>query len=91
MDDNEVMAQHSQARYYDPAKEPCAPLWHSAPEDYSIDGPGGKSTLTENNEKGILETHLFDVLKNHEQAELRGHNDPHRMGIYTTNSVGDND
>jgi len=76
---------------YDPAKEPCSPEWYSDPECYPIDGPGGDTTLIENNEKGILETNVFRVLSMHEQTELGSSHDPERQGIYATNSVGDND
>jgi hypothetical protein len=76
---------------YDSAKEPCDPLWYTDPECYSIDGPGGNSTLTENNEKGILETHVFEVIARKHVADLRPNHDSHKQGIYTTNSVGDND
>ncbi len=76
---------------YDPAKQPGQPMFHP---DYcccAICGPGGNTTLIENNEKGILETHVFDVLSMHQQAELGSNHDPERQGIYRTNSVGDND
>ena len=76
---------------YDPAKEPCSPLFHP---DYCcclICGPGGNSTLTENNEKGILETALFRTIAMHRQAELGSDHDSYKQGIYTTNSAGDND
>ncbi len=74
---------------YDPAKQPCSPEFHSDPECCSICGPGGNHTLINNNEKGILENWVFKTP--HRQAELRAHNDPFKQGIYTTNSVGDND
>lgn len=76
---------------YDPAKMPGSPLFVSDDECYSIDGPGGNSTLTENNEKGILETDLFQRMQNGTQASLRSNHDSFKQGIYTTNSVGDND
>lgn len=76
---------------YDPAKEPCSPLWQSDPDCYPIAGPGGNTTLIENNEKGILETHVFRVIARQEYAELGSNHDPERQGIYATNSVGDND
>lgn len=80
------------ARNYDPAKEPCSPEWYIDPECYSIDGPAGNDTLTENNEKGILETNLFDTIRYMpKMAELGSSHDPERQGIYRTNSAGDND
>lgn len=75
---------------YDPAKAPCNPLFHTDPE-CSICGPGGRTTNVENNEKGILETDLFMRMRNGTQADLRSSHDGFRQGIYTTNSVGDND
>lgn len=77
---------------YDPAKEPCSPEFHAG--EYGccqICGPGGNSTLTNNNEKGILETNLFETIAMHRQAELGSDHDSFKQGIYTTNSVGDND
>jgi len=79
------------AHNYDPAKEPCSPLWYTDPKCYSIDGPGGSSILTENNEKGILESNLFETIALHQQAELGSDHDSYRQGVYTTNSMGDND
>jgi hypothetical protein len=55
-------------------------------------GPGGNSMLSgQNNEKGILETGLFQVIAKHQQAAMGSQHDPLRQGIYATNSVGDND
>lgn len=76
---------------YDPAKQPCDPKWYTDPECHPIDGPGGSNILSENNEKGILETNLFRVIGMHQQAPLGSSHDPKRQGIYTTNSMGDND
>lgn len=79
--------------YYDPAKQPCSPQWHTecCPGAMCPAGPGGNSTITENNEKGILETRLFEVIATHQRAELGSDHDSYKQGIYTTNSVGDND
>lgn len=80
--------------YYDPAKQPCDPLYrpcNSADCPMCSAGPGGKTTIIENNEKGILETGLFEVIGRHRQAALGSNHDSQRQGIYTTNSVGDND
>jgi hypothetical protein len=76
---------------YDPAKEPCSPLFEPCVYNWSPEGPGGNSTLTENNEKGIQETKLFGVISLHQTAELGSQHDGFRQGIYGTNSVGDND
>lgn len=78
------------ANDYDPAKTPCSPLYNH-PHPCEICGPGGTTTRIENNEKGILETYLAMSMQGHKQAELRSSHDPHKQGIYTTNSVGDND
>lgn len=81
------------AQNYDPAKEPCNPLYyapyhegHMAPA-----GPGGTTTNVENNEKGILETRLFEVISKHQRAELGSDHDSYKQGIYTSNSMGDAD
>lgn len=67
---------------YDPAKEPCNPQYHPlcAGYDMCIAGPGGNMQLIENNEKGILETGLFEVIARQKTAELQG--DHNRQGIY---------
>lgn len=75
---------------YDPAKTPCSPLY-GHPHPCEICGPGGRTTNVENNEKGILESHLADSMQNGTQASLRSNHDAFKQGIYTTNSVGDND
>lgn len=81
---------------YDPVKEPCDPNYIPYREclesgQSNIIGPGGKSTLIENNEKGILETNLSKVIALHQYAALGSEHDPQRQGIYATNSVGDRD
>ncbi len=75
---------------YDPAKEPCSPVYYN-PECSYVTGPAGNTTLINGNEKGILETHLFETIAMHQQAELGSDHDSYKQGIYTTNSVGDND
>jgi len=72
---------------YDPAKIPCDPLFVSEGDRYSIDGPGGSSILTENNEKGILETNLFEHMRNGTRADLSSSHDGFRQGIYVTNDT----
>lgn len=78
---------------YDPAKQACDPLYHPlcAGYDMCIAGPGGVSTFTENNEKGILETGLQQIIARHQRAELGSDHDSFKQGIYTTNSMGDAD
>lgn len=75
---------------YDPAKQPCDPMYHTDP-CCQYCGPGGNTTLINGNEKGILETNLFKTIAMHHQAELGSDHDSYKQGIYTTNSVGDND
>jgi hypothetical protein len=45
-------------------------------------GPAGNSTLTNANEKGILETGLFRAMGLHQTAELGSDHNSHREGIY---------
>ncbi len=47
-------------------------------------GPAGNSTLTNANEKGILETGLFRAMEGGQTAELGSGHDAHRQGIYST-------
>jgi hypothetical protein len=76
---------------YDPAKEDGSPLYSpESPTNY-IDGPGGSNILTDNNEKGVLETSLRPFITGRQEAALGSDHDSHRQGIYATNSIGDND
>lgn len=81
----------------DPAKQAPSPLFPPGYTDMAsydpmnIGGPGGTSTNSEHNEKGILEAGLFRVIARHQQAELGSDHDSYKQGIYRTNSVGDND
>lgn len=55
------------------------------PEDYptEIAGPGGKATLTENNERGILDAVVGRAIARHRVAELAtSQHDQHAQGIY---------
>lgn len=45
-------------------------------------GPAGNSTLTNANEKGILETGLFRAMGLHQTAELGSEHNSHREGVY---------
>lgn len=78
---------------YDPAKQPCPPLYEILPTENTLpmNGPGGTENRIENNERGILQTHLFEVIARHEYADLGSDHDSQRQGIYATNSVGDRD
>lgn len=88
---------------YDPAKGPGSPMCSCSSGNCTCgptcdciccygNGPSGNSTIVaQNNEKGILETGLFQVIARHTQADLGSQHDPKRQGIYATNSVGDND
>ncbi len=82
---------------YDPAKQPCEPTWRACepgcagcPSCYGS-GPAGRTTNIEHNEKGILETGLFQVIALHQNSYMSSNHDSQRMGVYRTNSVGDND
>jgi len=97
---NEGMKPFPSSAYQpsDPAKVACPPDYE-AHEDYlevnfgsfMPGGPGGKSTNIENNEKGILETGMMNLIAKHRQASLGSNHDMYRMGVYGTNSMGDND
>ncbi len=54
----------------------------SADYPTEIAGPGGKATLTENNERGILDAVVFRTIGLHRQAELGSTHDSHRQGVY---------
>ena len=45
-------------------------------------GPAGNSTLTNANERGILDTGLFRAMALHQTAELGSDHNSHREGIY---------
>lgn len=75
---------------HDPAKEPCSSEYHN-PECCYICGPSGNKNMVNQNEKGMLEQAVFDVVARTEYALLGSNHDAHKQGIYTTNSVGDRD
>jgi len=70
------------AENYDPALTPCDPAYHilPCPADLPLNGPGGNTTIRENNEKGILETNLA-YYTTPQVAELQGDRS-NRQGIY---------
>lgn len=78
---------------YDPAKVAGSPEFHTYPcPCCQATGPGGVTTNIEHDEKGMQETRLQGIISyNAEHAELRSDHDSFKQGIYTTNSVGDND
>lgn len=78
-------------RNYDPAKTPGEPTYSPDPRMNLIDGPGGNNQLIENDEKGILETSLQPYVTGRQEAALGSEHDGFRQGIYSTNSMGDND
>ncbi len=91
-------APSSQYKPSDPAKVPCPPDY--APHEEYLDvnfgcfqpsGPGGRRSNIENNEKGILESGLHELIGKHKYAALGSSHDAMRQGIYRTNSVGDRD
>lgn len=78
---------------YDPAKQARDPRFCVLCQGNCMcqAGPGGNTTLIENDEKGILETGLQELISYHKQAALGSDHDSYRQGIYSTNSMGDND
>jgi hypothetical protein len=48
----------------------------------TIAGPGGVSTFTENNERGILDEVVFQAMATFKQAELGSQHNGQRQGIY---------
>lgn len=79
--------------YRNPQTEPQDELFESRNKDVAdypteIAGPGGTSTLTENNEKGILEAVVFRTMDTYKQAELGSSHDSHAQGIYSSNGGG---
>jgi len=77
--------------YKNPEKEPQTrdvKLRLNDPGDWSgtrmnIAGPAGKTTNLEHDEKGILESDLFEVMAFHQEASLpSSRHDVHAQGIY---------
>lgn len=84
------------AQIYDPAKTAGNPNYveyrlgiEAVPP--AAPGPGGTTTNVENNEKGIQETELFQVMARSKRADLRSDNDTYRQGIYRSTSMTDQD
>lgn len=78
---------------YDPAKQPGNPNYveyrnglEAVPP--AAPGPGGRTTNVENNEKGIQETELFQVMAHNPKRSPLTHNGPeYRQGIYAQDSL----
>lgn len=66
---------------YDPATEACSPEYVADKETYNA-GPGGNTTLVENNEKGILETKLQYCISHGATSAPRTMDTSNRVGIY---------
>lgn len=76
--------------YKDPAKEPQSEEYeyrNRDAQDYptEIAGPGGKTSLIENNDRGILQATLFRAMDGGTTAELGTTHDQHKQGIYRSN------
>lgn len=78
-------------RIYDPAKTPGEPNYTPDPKFNLIDGPGGNTTLSDNDEKGVMEQSIQPFVTGRQEAALGSEHDSYRQGIYRTNSMGDND
>lgn len=81
---------------YDPAKRAGSEnynQYHDQVEYGMADalGPAGTTTNIEHDEKGILETGVFEAMGMHQRAALSSDHDSFRRGIYATTSLGDND
>lgn len=82
---------------YDPAKQACSENYEEYGDyletriPYTNQGPGGKTTNIENDEKGILDGSVLRVVDTTCYAALGSDHDSFRQGIYTTNSMGDRD
>lgn len=48
----------------------------------NIAGPGGRTTNIENNERGILQSGLFEAMKMHQESPLGSNHDSFAQGIY---------
>lgn len=77
--------------YKNPEKEPQKRELESRQNDHADwggtrmnpQGPAGKSTITNQNEKGILEDGLFEAMRQYQEAALGSNHDSHTMGIYS--------
>lgn len=76
--------------HYSSARMAPSPVYDH-PHPCEICGPGGNSTLIENNEDGIQHMYVTHCMQGHQQAELRSNHDSYKQGIYKSNSIGDND
>ena len=81
------------AENYDPAKQPCDPLYHILPTENTLplDGPGGLPPTSRTTRRASWRPISRASSSMHEYAVLGSDHDSSRMGIYATNSVGDRD
>ncbi len=80
---------------YDPAATACGDNYadyRAYKQSYPVNpvGPGGNKNIINNNEKGILERQVISFI-DPKFAALGSDHDSQKQGIYSTNSVGDND
>lgn len=65
------------------------------PEDqvgnYGISGPGGTTNRVMWNEKSVLDSYVNECAVTGPGQSLPANNDPYRVGVYATTSVGDYD
>jgi len=59
--------------------------------DYGMQTPGGTTNRVMWNEKGVLDSEVYEHAQAPIGESLPSCHDMHRMGIYATNSVGDFD
>lgn len=66
-----------------------------APQDqvgnYGLNGPGGTTNRVMWNEKAVLDDYVNECAVTGPPQSLPAAHDAHKMGVYTTNSVGDYD
>jgi hypothetical protein len=53
--------------------------------------PGGNTTLIEGDEKARLDGYILSIAQRVSTGYMSSSHDAHKVGIYTTNSVGDDD
>lgn len=66
---------------YDPATEACSPEYVADPTSMNA-GPGGNTTLIENNEKGIQETMVQFRMRDGYVTAPRTMDTSNRVGVY---------
>lgn len=53
--------------------------------------PGGVTTFIEGDEKARLDGYILSIAQGVSTGYMSSNHDAHKVGIYTTNSVGDDD